>query len=181
VSKGVGAVSSSPTHTVPVRNPNHHCALRARGAYPQSQQSCAIAGHCFGDFVDVIENRYVEAFCVVVGNQQERFKTVGTDEVKVPVDYAIATGRQAIAKVIFPSAIDGHLLKLVHLSNGFKMIPSGHRNIHRYHHHHHPASFSAMILVSSRPVFQYHQSTRAFLPDYGVHGMGGLPPSQCAC
>ena len=34
----------------------------------------------------------VEAFCLVVGNRQERFKTVRTDEVKVPIEYAIAAG-----------------------------------------------------------------------------------------
>ena len=39
----------------------------------------------------------------------------------------------------------------MHLSNGFKMIPPGHRKLHRYHHRH-PAPFSAMILVSSLPV-----------------------------
>jgi fatty acid synthase subunit alpha len=65
----------------------------------------------------------VEAFCAVVGNQQEEFKTVRTDEVRAPMDFAIVTGWQAIMKGIFPSAIDGDLLKLVHLSNGFKMIP----------------------------------------------------------
>ena len=64
----------------------------------------------------------VEAFCTVVGNQQEKFKTVRTDEVKAPMDYAIVTGWQAIMKAIFPSAIDGDLLKLVHLSNGFKIF-----------------------------------------------------------
>jgi fatty acid synthase subunit beta len=41
----------------------------------------------------------------------------------VPMDYAIITGRQAMMKAIFPSAIDGDLLKLVHPSNGFKTIP----------------------------------------------------------
>jgi acyl dehydratase len=65
----------------------------------------------------------VEAFCAVVGNQQEKFKTVRTDEVKAPMDFAIVTGWQAIMKAIFPSAIDGDLLKLVHLSNGFRAIP----------------------------------------------------------
>ncbi len=55
----------------------------------------------------------VEAFCAVVGNQQEKFKTARTDEVKAPMDYAIVTGWQAIVKAIFPSAIDGDLLKLV--------------------------------------------------------------------
>jgi hypothetical protein len=65
----------------------------------------------------------VEAFCAVVGNQQEKFTTARTDEVKAPMDFAIVTGWQAIMKAIFPSSIDGDLLKLVHLSNGFKVIP----------------------------------------------------------
>ena len=37
----------------------------------------------------------VEAFCAVVRNQQEKFKTVRTDNVKAPMDYAIVTGWQA--------------------------------------------------------------------------------------
>ncbi len=65
----------------------------------------------------------VEAFCAVVGNQQEKFKTTRTDEVKAPMDFAIVTGWQAIMKAIFPTTIDGDLLKLVHLSNGFKVVP----------------------------------------------------------
>jgi fatty acid synthase subunit alpha len=65
----------------------------------------------------------VEAFCAVVGNQQENFKTVRTDGVKAPMGFAIVTGWQAIMKATFPSSIDGDLLKLVHLSNVFKVIP----------------------------------------------------------
>ncbi|KAF8271214.1 fatty acid synthase [Lactarius quietus] len=65
----------------------------------------------------------VEAFCAVVGNQQEKFKTTRTDEVKAPMDFAIVTGWQAIMKAIFPATINGDLLKLVHLSNGFKVVP----------------------------------------------------------
>jgi enoyl reductase-like protein len=47
----------------------------------------------------------VEAFCAVVGNQQEKFKTARTDEVKGPMDYAIVTGWRAIVKAIFLFAI----------------------------------------------------------------------------
>ena len=65
----------------------------------------------------------VKAFCAAVGNQQEKFKTVHTDEVKAPMDYAIITGRQAIMKSIFPSTIDGDLLQLVRPFNGSKLIP----------------------------------------------------------
>ena len=48
----------------------------------------------------------VEAFCAVVGNQQKRFKTVRTDDVKVPMDYAIVTSWWAIMKAIFSFTID---------------------------------------------------------------------------
>jgi fatty acid synthase subunit alpha len=65
----------------------------------------------------------VETFCAVVGNQQEAFKTTRADVVQAPMDFAIVTGWQAIMKAIFPSTIDGDLLKLVHLSNGFKVVP----------------------------------------------------------
>jgi fatty acid synthase subunit alpha len=64
----------------------------------------------------------IETFCGVVGNQGESFKSARTDAVKAPMDFAIVTGWQAIMKSIFPAAIDGDLLKLVHLSNGFKVV-----------------------------------------------------------
>ena len=39
------------------------------------------------------------------------------------MDFAIVVGWKAITKPIFPRSIDGDLLKLVHLSNGFRMVP----------------------------------------------------------
>ena len=39
------------------------------------------------------------------------------------MDFAIVAGWKAITKPIFPRKIDGDLLKLVHLSNGFRMLP----------------------------------------------------------
>ncbi|KAG8968299.1 3-oxoacyl-[acyl-carrier-protein] synthase [Tulasnella sp. 419] len=65
----------------------------------------------------------VEKFCAVVGNNAESFKSVRCEAVEAPMDFAIVTGWQAIMKAIFPKEIDGDLLKLVHLSNGFKMVP----------------------------------------------------------
>ncbi|TFY79348.1 hypothetical protein EWM64_g4663 [Hericium alpestre] len=41
----------------------------------------------------------------------------------VPMDFAIVTDWQAIMKTIFSASVDGDLLKLVHLSNGFKIVP----------------------------------------------------------
>ncbi|CUA68512.1 fatty acid synthase subunit beta, fungi type [Rhizoctonia solani] len=64
----------------------------------------------------------VERFCAVVGNQGEQFKSARYERVQAPMDFAIVTGWQAIMKSIFPKAVDGDLLKLVHLSNGFKMV-----------------------------------------------------------
>ncbi|KAJ3517947.1 hypothetical protein NLJ89_g178 [Agrocybe chaxingu] len=64
----------------------------------------------------------VEQFCAVVGNQGESFKSARNENVQAPMDFAIVTGWQAIMKSIFPGAIDGDLLKLVHLSNGFRIV-----------------------------------------------------------
>ncbi|KAG8770032.1 3-oxoacyl-[acyl-carrier-protein] synthase, partial [Ceratobasidium sp. 428] len=64
----------------------------------------------------------VERFCAVVGNQGEQFKSVRNERVQAPMDFAIVTGWQAIMRSIFPKSVDGDLLKLVHLSNGFKMV-----------------------------------------------------------
>ncbi|TFK33214.1 fatty acid synthase [Crucibulum laeve] len=69
-----------------------------------------------------INAKDVEQFCAVVGNQGESFKTVRMSKVQAPMDFAIVTGWQAIMKSIFPASIDGDLLKLVHLSNGFRMV-----------------------------------------------------------
>ncbi|KAJ6624064.1 fatty acid synthase [Mycena sp. CBHHK59/15] len=69
-----------------------------------------------------IEASAVEQFCAVVGNQGESFQTVRNDQISAPMDFAIVTGWQSIMKSIFPASIDGDLLKLVHLSNGFQMV-----------------------------------------------------------
>ncbi|KZS94178.1 fatty acid synthase [Sistotremastrum niveocremeum HHB9708] len=70
----------------------------------------------------VIDAAAVERFCAVVGNQGEAFKGSRSTSVKAPMDFAIVTGWQAIMQAIFPETIDGDLLKLVHLSNAFRMI-----------------------------------------------------------
>ena len=70
-----------------------------------------------------IDAETVEKFCAIIGNDGEAFKSTRTDEVQAPMDFAIVTGWQAIMKAIFPKEIDGDLLKLVHLSNGFRLLP----------------------------------------------------------
>ncbi|RPD59601.1 fatty acid synthase [Lentinus tigrinus ALCF2SS1-6] len=69
-----------------------------------------------------IDEDDVETFCAVVGNQGEAFKTARNDTPLAPMDFAIVTGWQAIMKAIFPSPVNGDLLKLVHLSNGFRLL-----------------------------------------------------------
>ncbi|KAJ3783459.1 fatty acid synthase [Lentinula aff. detonsa] len=64
----------------------------------------------------------IEKFCAIVGNNDESFKSVRTGNVSAPMDFAIVAGWQAIIKSIFPASIDGDLLKLVHLSNSFRMV-----------------------------------------------------------
>ncbi|KAF8312438.1 fatty acid synthase, partial [Clavulina sp. PMI_390] len=69
-----------------------------------------------------IDAAAVERFSAVVGNQGEKYKTTRMAEVEAPMDFAIVTGWQSIMRAIFPDAVDGDLLKLVHLSNAFKIL-----------------------------------------------------------
>lgn len=65
----------------------------------------------------------INEFVHAVGNTGEAFVERPGKEVLAPMDFAIVVGWKAITKPIFPKTIDGDLLKLVHLSNGFRMLP----------------------------------------------------------
>ncbi|KAF7292917.1 Fatty acid synthase subunit alpha [Mycena indigotica] len=70
-----------------------------------------------------IKSAAVEQFCAIVGDQCESFSTIRNEEVTAPMDFAIVTGWQVCYhEVNFPAFIDGDLLRLVHLSNGFRML-----------------------------------------------------------
>ena len=71
----------------------------------------------------VVTAKDVADFVHAVGNTGEAFVDRPGKEVYAPMDFAIVVGWKAITKPIFPRAIDGDLLKLVHLSNGFRMVP----------------------------------------------------------
>jgi len=73
-----------------------------------------------GKVVEIKEEE-VARFCRVVGNEQEAYKGV-TAPMQVPMDYAIKMGWRSIMASVFPKEIDGDLLKLVHLSNGFTQL-----------------------------------------------------------
>ena len=71
----------------------------------------------------IVTNRAVADFVHAVGNTGEAFVERPGKDVFAPMDFAIVLGWKALTKPIFPRAIDGDLLKLVHLSNGFRMLP----------------------------------------------------------
>lgn len=70
-----------------------------------------------------VTTQAIADFVHAVGNTGEAFVERPGKEVYAPMDFAIVVGWKAITKPIFPKAIDGDLLKLVHLSNGFRMLP----------------------------------------------------------
>ncbi|KAH6659242.1 fatty acid synthase beta subunit dehydratase [Truncatella angustata] len=65
----------------------------------------------------------INDFVHAVGNTGEAFVDRPGKIMYAPMDFAIVVGWKAITKPIFPRKIDGDLLKLVHLSNGFRMLP----------------------------------------------------------
>ncbi|KAI1099397.1 beta subunit of fatty acid synthase [Jackrogersella minutella] len=65
----------------------------------------------------------INDFVHAVGNTGEAFVDRPGKVMFAPMDFAIVVGWKAITKPIFPRKIDGDLLKLVHLSNGFRMMP----------------------------------------------------------
>ncbi|KAF7546585.1 hypothetical protein G7Z17_g8332 [Cylindrodendrum hubeiense] len=71
----------------------------------------------------VITGEAINDFVHAVGNHGEAFVDRPGKTVFAPMDFAIVIGWKAITKPIFPRTIDGDLLKLVHLSNQFRMIP----------------------------------------------------------
>ena len=70
-----------------------------------------------------VTSKAIADFVHAVGNTGEAFVERPGREVLAPMDFAIVVGWKAITKPIFPRTIDGDLLKLVHLSNGFRMLP----------------------------------------------------------
>ncbi|KAK4046934.1 fatty acid synthase alpha subunit Lsd1 [Microbotryomycetes sp. JL201] len=86
------------------------------------QHSLKITDEFQGETVTITEDD-IESFCRVVGNDGETYKKGHKTGMQVPMDFAIKLGWKSIMKPIFPSTVDGDLLKLVHLSNGFRVLP----------------------------------------------------------
>ncbi|CCD27159.1 tetrafunctional fatty acid synthase subunit FAS1 NDAI_0J02670 [Naumovozyma dairenensis CBS 421] len=64
----------------------------------------------------------ISEFTHAIGNTCEDFVARSGKTLLAPMDFAIVVGWRAIIKAIFPNTVDGDLLKLVHMSNGYKMI-----------------------------------------------------------
>lgn len=75
-----------------------------------------------GDSITV-EGKAIADFVHAVSNNGEAYVDRPNKATYAPMDFAIVTGWKAIIKAIFPKVIDGDILRLVHLSNGFKMFP----------------------------------------------------------
>ncbi|KAL1956696.1 hypothetical protein VTO42DRAFT_6946 [Malbranchea cinnamomea] len=70
-----------------------------------------------------VTSQAIADFVHAVGNTGEAFVDRPNKVMYAPMDFAIVVGWKAITKPIFPRVIDGDLLKLVHLSNSFRMVP----------------------------------------------------------
>ncbi|KAI8643676.1 fatty acid synthase [Parasitella parasitica] len=71
---------------------------------------------------ETVKSEEIKEFCQAVGNQAEVFVDRGQKIVYAPMDFAIVVGWKAIMKAIFPKVIDGDLLRLVHLGNGYRLL-----------------------------------------------------------
>lgn len=69
-----------------------------------------------------ISSQTISEFTHAIGNKCDAFVDRPGKATLAPMDFAIVIGWKAIIKAIFPKSVDGDLLKLVHLSNGYKMI-----------------------------------------------------------
>ncbi|KIM51926.1 hypothetical protein SCLCIDRAFT_18296 [Scleroderma citrinum Foug A] len=76
----------------------------------------------FGDWEPLLEISLHETLRVI-GNWNEAYKLARMTKVKAPMDFTIVTSWQAIMKAVFLPVINRDLLKLVHLSNGFQLLP----------------------------------------------------------
>ena len=70
-----------------------------------------------------ITKQDIQEFTHAIGNNCEDFVPRSGRDLLAPMDFAIVVGWRAIIKAIFPETVDGDLLKLVHLSNGYQMLP----------------------------------------------------------
>ncbi|KNC98227.1 phosphopantetheine-protein transferase domain [Spizellomyces punctatus DAOM BR117] len=69
-----------------------------------------------------VQSTSVLDFAQVIGNQAELYVTGKDPNTPAPMDFAIVAGWRSLVSAILPKEIDGDLLRLVHLSNQFRML-----------------------------------------------------------
>ncbi|KAJ2724547.1 fatty acid synthase alpha subunit Lsd1 [Coemansia sp. Benny D115] len=71
---------------------------------------------------ELIRKEDIRQFCLVVGNQSERYVEHKDGVVYAPMDFAGRACWPMTCKTILPQIVDGDVLNLVHMSNGFRMV-----------------------------------------------------------
>ena len=70
-----------------------------------------------------IKSKDISELTHSIGNSCEYFVPRAGRNQLAPMDFAIVVGWRGIMKAIFPKCVDGDILKLVHLSNAYTMLP----------------------------------------------------------
>ncbi|KAJ2398450.1 fatty acid synthase alpha subunit Lsd1 [Coemansia sp. RSA 2603] len=71
---------------------------------------------------ELIRKEDIRQFCLVVGNQSDRYVEHKDGVVYAPMDFAGRACWPMTCKTILPRIVDGDVLNLVHMSNGFRMV-----------------------------------------------------------
>ncbi|MCJ1378643.1 beta subunit of fatty acid synthetase [Xylographa soralifera] len=69
-----------------------------------------------------VSSESITKFARCIGNFDDAFTKRGSKQLHAPMDFAIVVAWKALMKPLFAREIDCDILKLVHLSNGFKMM-----------------------------------------------------------
>ncbi len=68
-----------------------------------------------------LKRHHIENFSAAIGRE---INSHNGEKLQAPVDFAIVASWESVIKSLFLKQVDGNLLQLVHLSNGFKLLPS---------------------------------------------------------
>lgn len=88
----------------------------------RSLEAAHLANFVFNGCSLTISSSMIQAFIDSVGYANTAAPTCGSNRNMAPFDFAIVVAWEAMIKAIFPVAIDGDFMKLVHLSNEFKIL-----------------------------------------------------------
>ncbi|KAJ1953090.1 fatty acid synthase alpha subunit Lsd1, partial [Dipsacomyces acuminosporus] len=71
---------------------------------------------------ELLRKEDIRQFCHVVGNQSDRYVEHNDGVVYAPMDFAGRACWPMTCKTMLPKLVDGDVLNLVHMSNGFRII-----------------------------------------------------------